>query len=74
MERAAVLPRPDALRGLHLVAILRGDVAQGPTIGEALRTHLGPTKAPKALIWRQDWPTLPSGKTDLVRLAREIGG
>lgn len=73
VDRAAVLPRPDPKRGVHLVAVLRGDQGQGPAIQAALRAHLGPTKAPKALIWRQDWPTLPSGKTDLAGLARQVG-
>lgn len=72
VERAAVLPRPDPRRGVHLVAVLRGDPGQGPAIQGALRARLGPTKAPKALIWLQDWPTLPSGKTDLASLASQI--
>ncbi len=68
VRRAAVLPRPDALRGVHLVAHLMGDRAQEAAIMRALRAHLGPLKAPKALIWRQDWPCLASGKTDLRAL------
>ena len=34
----------------------------------ALRQKLGPLKAPKSLIWREDWPMLASGKTDLKAL------
>lgn len=73
VERAAVLPRPDGLRGVHLVAVLRGDAGQERAILDALRGALGPTKAPKAVIWLEDWPTLPSGKTDLAALAQRVG-
>ncbi len=68
VTRAAVLPVPDTQRGHVLVAILRGDAGQGDAILRSLRERLGPTKAPKALIWRQDWPVLASGKTDLKTL------
>lgn len=68
VTRAAVLPIPDAKRGTVLVATIQGDPAQEATILTRLRHDLGPLKAPKALVWRQDWPTLPSGKTDLKAL------
>lgn len=68
VERAAVLPRADGLRGAHLVAVLLGDPGQEAALLAALRRELGPLKAPKALIWRRDWPMLPSGKTDLAAL------
>lgn len=71
--QAAVLPRPDALRGLHLVAVLMGDEAQEDDVLAALRTKFGPLKAPKYLIWIENFPVLPSGKTDLARLADQIG-
>lgn len=70
--RAAVLPRPDALRGLHLVAVLSGDQGQAAAVLGALRARFGPLKSPKTLIWRKDWPMLASGKTDLVRLAKDL--
>ena len=69
VRRAAILPRADARRGVHLVAVLQGDAAQETEILAALRAHLGALKAPKVLIWRQDWPEMPSGKTDLRALA-----
>lgn len=72
VARVAVLPRPDPMRGAHLVALLQGDPAQEAAILAACRAHLGALKAPKALIWRADWPVLPSGKTDLARLAQEV--
>lgn len=68
VARAAVLPVPDPKRGNALIAILQGDPAQEGAILTTLRQRLGPLKAPKSLIWRDDWPMLPSGKTDLTAL------
>ena len=70
--QAAVLPRADPARGTVLVAVLRGDRTQEAVILRAMRVELGPLKAPKAVIWVQDWPLLASGKTDLVALARGV--
>ena len=50
---------------MHLVAVLQGEPGQEAAILRAARGRLGALKAPKAVIWRQDWPVLPSGKTDL---------
>ena len=72
VARVAVVPRSDALRGVHLVAVVQGDREQEAALLRAARGALGPLKAPKALIWRQDWPVLPSGKTDLRRIAAEV--
>lgn len=66
--QAAVLPRTDPLRGVHLVAVAQGDAAQEAAIMAGLRAEFGPLKAPKAIVWRADWPLLPSGKTDLRAL------
>ncbi|WP_137110973.1 AMP-binding protein [Rhodobacter sp. SY28-1] len=72
VSRAAVLPVKDALRGHALVAVLQGDAGQEDAILGSLRGTLGPTKAPKALIWRDDWPVLASGKTDLKALEASL--
>ncbi len=72
VNRAAVLPVPDPKRGHSLVAILQGDPAQEAAILTRLRQDLGPLKSPKSLIWRQDWPTLASGKTDLTALEANL--
>ena len=72
VSRAAVLPVPDARRGLVLVAMLMGDPGSEAGIMARLRTELGPLKAPKALIWQEDWPVLPSGKTDLKALGARL--
>lgn len=74
VTRAAVLPRPDALRGQVLVAVCTGDPAAEGDVLRACRDRLGPLKAPRAVIWRADWPVLASGKTDLSRIAADIGG
>lgn len=68
VTRAAVVPRPDVLRGVHLVAFVMGDRGQEAALLAALRGRFGALKAPKALIWREDWPMLLSGKTDLRAL------
>ena len=72
VTQAAVLPRPDGLRGVHLVAVLQGDTGQALAILQALRAKFGPLKAPKSLIWRETFALLPSGKPDLVRLERDL--
>ena len=43
-----------------------------PAILTALRTRLGPLKSPRSLVWREEWPTLPSGKTDLKALEASL--
>ena len=71
VAHAAVLPVPDAARGHHLVAVLMG-TADDAAILSALRLRFGSLKSPKRLIWRQDWPMLASGKTDLRLLAADL--
>jgi long-chain acyl-CoA synthetase len=74
VAQVAVLPVADRLRGQHLVAVVMGDSGQEAALLAAVRARLGPLKAPKAVVWRQDWPLLPSGKTDLRRIAAEVLG
>ena len=74
VRQAAVVPVADVLRGVHLVAALQGDAGQEAAILQALRGRLGPLKAPKRLIWLEDWPVLASGKTDLVAIAERVAG
>ena len=68
VRRAAVLARPDGLRGSVLVAVLMGDAAQEAAVLRAVRVELGATKAPRRVVWVEDWPVLASGKTDLRAL------
>lgn len=70
--QAAVLPVADQKRGLVLVACVQGDRSVEAATLAALRAQLGPLKAPKRLIWLADWPTLPSGKTDLAALEGQV--
>ena len=72
VARVAVVPVADGLRGQVLVAVCQGDSMAEAQILRAVRVELGPLKAPKALIWRQDWPELSSGKTDLAAIARGL--
>lgn len=72
IRQVAVLPVADARRGTVLVAVVMGDRRQEPAILAATRAALGPLKGPKALIWRDDWPALASGKTDLAALQRGL--
>jgi long-chain acyl-CoA synthetase len=68
ITRVAVLPYSDALRGVVMVAVVQGDMAQEAQILAEARAVFGVLKAPRRLIWRQDWPMLASGKTDLRAL------
>jgi long-chain acyl-CoA synthetase len=72
IRRAAVVPVADARRGKVLVGFVQGDKAVEAAVMAVLRHALGPLKAPKALIWLQNWPTLPSGKTDLKALEAHL--
>ena len=72
ITQAAVVPVPDSKRGHVLVAVLQGDPSSEAAILARLRRGLGPLKSPKSLIWRTDWPTLPSGKTDLKALEASL--
>jgi long-chain acyl-CoA synthetase len=73
VRRVAVLPKADLMRGHVLVAVMLGERDREDEILRAARQRLGPLKAPKAVIWRSDWPELQSGKADLTRLAAEAG-
>lgn len=72
VTRAAVVPRADGIRGQVLEAVLMGKAKDAQVLA-ALRAQFGALIAPKRLLWRQDWPVLPSGKPDLVVLARDLG-
>lgn len=71
VERAVVLAVPDVMRGHVLRAVLMGDATQEQAILKAARQKLGALRTPRRIFWRQDWPTLASGKTDLRALQAE---
>lgn len=73
VRQAAVVPEADGLRGVRLVAVLQGN-AEEEAVLRALRARLGPLKAPKRVVWVEDWPTLPSGKTDFRAIAARVAG
>jgi long-chain acyl-CoA synthetase len=74
VRQVAVVPVADALRGMHLVAVLQGNAIEEEAILRAARGRLGALKAPKRLIWREDWPVLLSGKTDLLAIVKGMNG
>jgi long-chain acyl-CoA synthetase len=72
IRSAAVLPVRDARRGQVLVAFVQGDTAAEPEVMARLRQDLGPLRMPKSLIWLDELPLLPSGKTDLRALEARL--
>lgn len=72
IDRVAVLSAPDAKRGSVLIAFVMGDRAQQVAILSATRAQFGPLKCPRRVVWRSDWPSLASGKTDLAALAKDL--
>ena len=69
--QAAVMAEADSIRGNRLVAYVQ--LAQGRTDLETLakrcKAAVGPSAAPRRYLLRNDWPLLPSGKTDYLALA-----
>ncbi len=74
VQRAAVLPWEDPLRGSVPVAFVKpGDSWPGlEGIERRCRAAVGPHAAPRRTITCDAWPLLPSGKTDLAALARML--
>jgi long-chain acyl-CoA synthetase len=72
VAQAAVLPTTDNLRGAVPVCYVRpqGDPLDIEAMLTACRRAFGPQAAPRSATVLADWPTLPSGKTDLAALAR----
>ena len=71
---AAVLPEPDRLRGNRLAAFVRlADSGPGPKVlAGKCRQEFGSQVLSGQFILRNDWPMLPSGKTDLAALATSL--
>ncbi|MEP0234961.1 AMP-binding protein [Roseibium sp.] len=72
---AAVVARPDPIRGSELVAVV--SLETGAVVSEAdLRRHcaerLGRSRTPRAFLFRSEFPLTPGGKIDLMRLEAEL--
>ncbi len=67
IEEAAVFGLPDPLRGVELVAVLRGSVDE-PALRAACRALLPAAKIPRRFLALDDWPRTSGGKADLRAL------
>ena len=76
VAHAAVLPVPDPRRGSVPVCFLSGpsSLLDPGAVLRACRQRLGAELAPRRATLLEDWPTLPSGKTDLAALERLLQG
>jgi long-chain acyl-CoA synthetase len=61
---AAVLVRPDPLRGHRLEAAICAQGSDLAGLRAGLRRAFGPSGCPTRIVALDDWPMLPSGKTD----------
>nr|WP_281493673.1 AMP-binding protein [Ancylobacter koreensis] len=67
IEEAAVFGVPDPLRGVELVAVLRGRYDE-PALRAACRAVLPAAKIPRRFLALDDWPRTAGGKADLRAL------
>ncbi|QFR34823.1 AMP-binding protein [Ancylobacter sp. TS-1] len=67
IEEAAVFGLPDPLRGVELVAVLRGPFDE-PALRAACRALLPAAKIPRRFLALEDWPRTSGGKADLRAL------
>lgn len=71
IEEAVVLGLPDPLRGVELVAVLRGPAAgSDASIRGHCRRLLPPSKHPRRFLVVDDWPRTAGGKVDLRTLEK----
>ncbi|MCJ8143654.1 AMP-binding protein [Ancylobacter sp. A5.8] len=66
---ACVFGLPDPLRGVELVAVLRGTVDER-ALRAGCRALLPAAKVPRRFLHIEDWPRTSGGKADLTALAR----
>ncbi|WP_371345105.1 AMP-binding protein [Ancylobacter sp. IITR112] len=67
IEEAAVFGLPDLLRGVELVAVLRGRFDE-PALRAACRALLPAAKIPRRFLALAEWPRTSGGKADLRAL------
>lgn len=72
IEEAAVFGLPDPLRGVELVAVLRGRYEE-PALRAACRALLPAAKIPHRFLPLDDWPRTSGGKADLKALEAIAG-
>ena len=73
VHHCAVLARHDALRGHHLIVTLEG--SEDSTLRQTLMSYCATKNiiTPRAILFLDPFPTLPSGKPDLTRIAALTG-
>ena len=73
-QACAVVAVPDARRGARLVAAVHGahDAGLAQQIKARCQSRFGPLIAPRQVVFLHDWPSLPSGKTDLAQVAQLV--
>lgn len=73
VAHCAVLARRDALRGNHLVAVMEGaeNIQQRSAIMAYCKAH--DLTLPREIVFLDPFPTLPSGKPDLIQIAERTG-
>ncbi|MCP5085787.1 MAG: long-chain fatty acid--CoA ligase [Rhodobacteraceae bacterium] len=69
---AAVLAQPDDLRGTVLLAVFDTSETELASIRSHINSTLPPPCRPRELYTIDNWPMLPSGKTDYKELERRI--
>ncbi len=73
MPPCVLIPREDKLRGHHLIAVI--EATECATTSSALLNHCRAhgLLAPRQVQFLNEFPQLPSGKPDLLRIATLIG-
>lgn len=76
MPCTAVLAIPDTLRGHALVVLVEGpqDGKLAARVRAFWRDEIDPFAMPKRILFIDEFPVLPSGKTDLARLEHLLEG
>ncbi len=76
IERAAAVPIADRVRGSRIVAFVLGPSGRpgNDVILNRCRKEFGPLAAPRMIFDLENWPTLPSGKTDFQFLEQLAAG
>lgn len=76
MPQVAVVALPNHTRGSRLIAVLEGQDNQplAEHVRQICRDKYGALATPRAVLFADPFPRLPSGKPDLVALTALVGG